>query len=157
MHVRVTNYHPRTTFHTVSLGTWVNSGPRPSGDLQLRSSAPPHLLVSVQEFAECRLLACAIVVHERGHHASVLPKGSLTLILCGVDEVLHGHLLGELLDQPMIRIVPGDRRAAQRAGERPDRVKRIHAIVHLNLPSVVVGSGAPLRITQPLWGGVARG
>jgi hypothetical protein len=55
------------------LGTWVNSGPRPSGDLQLRRSAPPHLLVSVQEFAECRLLACAIVVHERGQHASVLP------------------------------------------------------------------------------------
>ena len=55
------------------LVTWVNNGPRPSGDLQLTSSAPPHLLVSVQEFAECRLLACAIVVHERGHHAGLLP------------------------------------------------------------------------------------
>jgi len=49
---------------------------------------------------------------------------------CGVNEILHGHLLGELLDQPMIGIVPGEHCPAQRAGERPDRVNRIHAIVH---------------------------
>ena len=51
----------------------VNSGPRPGGDLLSCRSAPPHLLVSVEDFAECRLLAGAIVVHERGHHAGVLP------------------------------------------------------------------------------------
>src|SRR5215207_3718572 len=60
---------PRIRF----LRSRVTSGPRPGGDLQLRRSASPHLLVSVQDFAECRLLAGAIVVHERGHHAGVLP------------------------------------------------------------------------------------
>jgi hypothetical protein len=54
------------------LGGWVNSGPRPGDELLSWRSAPP-LLVSVQDFAECRLLAGTIVVHERGHHASVLP------------------------------------------------------------------------------------
>src|SRR5215218_5023375 len=67
MHARVPNHHPRTTFHTVSLGTSVNEakmkgrggGPRPSSvppdGLLLRAGDRSQVLVVVVEALECAL------------------------------------------------------------------------------------------------------
>src|SRR5215213_10170598 len=67
MHARVPNHHPRTTFHTVSLGTSVNEAkeegrgppPRPSSlppdGLLLRAGDRSQVLVVVVEALECAL------------------------------------------------------------------------------------------------------